>query len=95
MSKIPTAEEFLLQNNDKDFRLSMSGLNVSDVMIEFAKLHVEAALKEASKKSTILENDKDIGSKYTWDAYNTSNRDIDYEVNKDSILNAYPLKNIK
>ena len=60
-----TAVEFLLQNDDKDFRLSESGLNVSDVMIEFAKLHVEAALKAASY------------------------------VDQDSILNSYPLENIK
>jgi hypothetical protein len=41
MEKIPTAEEFLIIKDDKDFRLSMSGLNVSEMMIEFAKLHVE------------------------------------------------------
>jgi hypothetical protein len=41
MEQIPTAEEFLIIKDDKDFRLSMSGLNVSEMMIEFAKLHVE------------------------------------------------------
>ena len=38
MSKIPTVEEFLLLNNFK---------NNTEAMIKFAKLHVEAALKEA------------------------------------------------
>ena len=52
MSKIPTAEEFL---KSKDYNLGgneelADGLltnNVIEDMIEFAKLHVEAALKEA------------------------------------------------
>jgi hypothetical protein len=41
MEQILTAEEFLIIKDDKDFRLSMSGLNVSEMMIEFAKLHAE------------------------------------------------------
>jgi len=40
-SNIPTAEEFLLLMKDEDFTLSKSGLKVSKMMIEFAKLHVE------------------------------------------------------
>jgi hypothetical protein len=48
--RLPTAEEFLIKNEDSDFRLSKSELNVSDMMIEFAKLHVEA------QKEAILEN---------------------------------------
>ena len=40
MSKIPTAEEFL--ETDKDWNKT-----TAQIMIEFAKLHVEAALKEA------------------------------------------------
>ena len=40
MSKIPTAEEFL--ETDKDWNRT-----TAQMMIEFAKLHVEAALKQA------------------------------------------------
>jgi hypothetical protein len=47
-------------------------------LIEFAKMHVEAALKEASDKAI-----------YT--GYNLASIEID----KDSILEAYPLTNIK
>lgn len=47
--------------------------------IEFAKLHVEAALKEAS------ENAETKYVKYT---------ENDYTVDKESILNAYPLTKI-
>ena len=47
-------------------------------MIEFAKLHVEAALKEASEKAE-------------WKGYTLAAVEIcDY-----SILDAYPLENIK
>jgi len=41
MGKILTAEEFLIINDDKDFRLSMSGRYVSEMMVAFAKVHVE------------------------------------------------------
>jgi hypothetical protein len=79
MEKIPTAEEFLIINDDKDFRLSMSGTYVSEMMIEFAKMHVEAALKAASENA----DTKDVP--YT----------DDIEVDKDSILCSYPLDKIK
>ena len=100
-----TAEKFWLDKyfgdsvSDKDKKLWLQcnnqAQNTVSIMIEFAKLHVEAALKQASEKATILENGKDIGNTYIWDAYNTCNKDIEYETNKDSILNAYPLTNIK
>ena len=86
MSKIPTAEECF--NNFVDFEICpLKGYtskqltnDIKKAMIEFAKLHVEAALKEAS------ENAETKWVKYT---------DHDYEIDKDSILNAYPLENIK
>ena len=53
--------------------------------IEFAKLHVEAALKTASENA---ETDYELGN-----PFDPNSR---YEiVNKESILNAYPLENIK
>ena len=53
-----------------------------DLMIEFAKYHVEKALEEASELATTdCEPDYRGG---TW-----------YTVDKESILNAYPLENIK
>ena len=47
MEKIPTAEEFKRMHP----KYVTSEVSVETLMIEFAKLHVEAALKEASKKS--------------------------------------------
>lgn len=66
----PTAEEFLksifpdTKYSDQDY----------EVLREFAKLHVEAALKEASSQAY-------------WDGADG--------VNIKSILNSYPLTNIK
>jgi len=79
---IPTAEELLANSfdglreviNDDDLFFFYKG-----VMCEFAKnlaeLHVEEALKIASKNAQVT--------------------DWGYAVSKDSILNAYPLENIK
>jgi hypothetical protein len=53
-------------------------------MIEFAKLHCEAQLK------AIIENVQMTGISYGNDKSIT-----DYEVDKDSIINAYPLDLIK
>jgi hypothetical protein len=78
---IPTAEEFL-----KEYELGNTGkIDIEDAreaIIEFAKLHVEAALKAASENATTINKPKFKG-------------DINYVVDGDSILNAYPLENIK
>ena len=59
--------------------------NVTDMLIEFAKMHVQEALKQASVEAEVeheLSNPYDPNSEYQI-------------VNKDSILNAYSLGNIK
>ena len=71
-----TAEEFFDEGNFN---------NVTDMLIEFAKMHVQEALKQASVEAEVeheLSNPYDPNSEYQI-------------VNKDSILNAYPLENIK
>lgn len=80
MSKIPTAIELTFQKFPKHDGIFVLR-NIEEFMIEFAKLHVEAALKEASEKAE-LEGDE--GSIFDY-----------ISVDKDSILNAYPLENIK
>jgi len=70
-----TTEEFLDRDDIE---------NVYHAMREFAKYHVEQALKEASKKASII--DESIGG-----GLNIEVKSID----KDSILNAYSLENIK
>ena len=74
---IPTAEEFLQQSNV----VGMTDL-MTPLMIEFAKLHVESALKAAWENAEIKQ-----------DIFSESGEPI-YEINHLSILNAYPLENI-
>ena len=84
MGKIPTAEEFLGKNIDYVLEKDCKE-DVKQAMIEFAKLHVEAALKEASEKART----KDI-----WEG-NTGSEYCDTVIDTDSIINCYPLENIK
>ena len=99
MEKIPTAEEFMLSNRISNpvgevFRLNLSRdchakteKDIQQAMIEFAKLHVEAALKEASEKATVTPVDHEEISEGSF-------RPI-WGVDDDSILNSYSLDNIK
>jgi|688.fasta_scaffold23427_16 hypothetical protein len=74
---IPTADNYLRRYTGK----AIIGYgDISHLMIEFTKLHVQKALEEAS------ENAEMKWVKYT---------DNDYEIDKDSILKSYPLNNIK
>jgi hypothetical protein len=87
--KIPTAEEFL-----KQFELGNTGkIDIEDAkeaIIEFAKLHVQEALKQASEKSLM----KDVNEDCHYEDEEGNFPEI-YFIDKDSILNAYGLNNIK
>ena len=78
MEQLPTAEEFLQQ---EQFYAVTSGdeYEIAQAMIEFAKLHVQAALESASKNGRTRTNDESTS----------------IIVDSDTILNAYPLDNIK
>ena len=79
-NKTPTAEEFLKRENlPTDI---LSGDDINYAMVAFAKLHVEAALKEASENAELKYRINDISCN-------------DKILDKKSILNAYPLTNIK
>ena len=77
MEKIPTAKEFIDMNSQNG-----SLIDLEKIMIEFAKLHVEMALKEASENAELKYRINDISCN-------------DKILDKKSILNAYPLTNIK
>jgi hypothetical protein len=82
MKKIPTAEEIMQKNLDPHDCLRPSkcyGMTL-DAMIEFARLHVEEALKEALESIPCLGSSTDIAT---------------YEEVEEAVLNAYPLENIK
>lgn len=72
--KKETAEEFIQNFLMKNHKGNV-GSNTERLMIEFAKMHVEAALKAASEKGK-CSNGTSV-------------------VLKNSILNSYPLENIK
>ena len=78
---IPTAEEFVMKGHlrveDDEQKDSLAKSH-----IEFAKIHVEAALKEAFLNSEMRVSENDT-------------TEVTITVSKDSILNAYPLENIK
>ena len=74
---MPTAEDYALstmQNVDTD--------DIVNVMIEFAKMHVKEALKQASVKGETKK-------------YNYGPGGSHIGIERNSILNAYPLENIK
>jgi len=87
-----TAEEFwnLSCKNDKL-------KSPSDIMIEFAKHHVDAALKAAAENSKVCPTDyQPIPNRKVGSAYVIIDRaDIMIVVDKESITNSYPLTDIK
>jgi hypothetical protein len=88
---IPTAEELLANNidglrdfiDDNDIFAFYKGV-ICEFAKGFAELHVEAALKEAA-------NNVDMDKEYYESLQEGTNGGIDIE----TILNAYPLENIK
>jgi hypothetical protein len=92
MNKIPTAEEFL-----KQYELGNTGkMDIEDAkeaIIEFAKLHVEAALKSASENAYVEYIDLDTNEIFDYTDVITDDN-VGADVNKNSILNAYSLENI-
>ena len=84
MEKIPTAKKVYHAVTGCVLE-SHHNPDIEKAMIEFAKLHVEAALEEASEKAKVT-------YEYTG---NTGSEYCDEYVDKDSILNSYSLDNIK
>jgi hypothetical protein len=81
--KIPTASEWLESfGADADDMYYKS--SVEEAMIEFAKLHVKEALRVAAYSAEI----ESCGNPY-------DPSDDSQCVNKESIVNSYPLENIK
>jgi len=85
MKEIKTAEEFFKEKYGSNDRIAID--NAILLSKEFAKIHVEAALEAADEKATVTPIDHEEISESSW-------RPI-WGVDSDSILNAYPLNNIK
>jgi len=87
---IPTAEEFF-----RKFKHTHSPVNYHLALIEFAKLHVEEALKEACCNAVLASyNNKTNEPGESLFKTITSN-DVEWTPCSESILNSYPLTNIK
>ena len=76
MENIPTAGDFWLSKRPH--------LSHAQIAIEFAKLHVEAALKSASEQVDLTD-----------ESYNSMQEGSVSDIDKNTILFAYPLENIK
>lgn len=102
MNNIPTAEEIALKVEDVASYEELQNpiIFASLVAKEFAKLHVKAALEAASENTQMIgvtqhDNDApDIHSDFVY-VVDSNGPDYGYTVNKESILNAYLLDNIK
>ncbi len=92
MKNLPTAEEFWSEiiSSEKEFsmltELRKTGLHkhVFEAMKRFAKMHVTEALKEANESAFITDHKATL---YDDRVYK--------KIDENSILNAYPLTNIK
>jgi hypothetical protein len=84
MEELPTAEEFAkeyLKECYNDQCNPSDFYNIAQLCIRFAKLHVKAALKAASENACTIDIEWGLGV-YT-------------EVDKETILSAYPPEKIK
>ena len=80
VERSPTAEEFLKRDESGVF----NEVDITQAMIEFAKIHVKEALRVAAYSAEI----ESCGNPY-------DPSDDSQCVNKESIVNSYPLENIK
>ena len=81
---VVTAQEYLKSKSLKGSNDSFTDKQIEEFLIEFAMLHREEALKQASVKAkrSFVPDINTKGGGY-------------YVINKDSILNAYSKKNIR
>lgn len=96
--EIPTAKQFAVE--------TMQGTDLEEIesaLIEFAKMHVEAALLKATTDAVILRVPTGKGDYSEADAQKEFIGDLGYEdyipvkyyISQSSIINSYPLSEIK
>ena len=93
-NKIPSAVEVFLKHcpdlhKDTDHVIIES---IYDAMVEFAKIHVKAALEAAYNNASLKEEEFEIDEQICW---NSSEMGDCYVLDKNSILSAYPEELIK
>lgn len=90
--KIPTAEEFLKTKTLSPSKNMYGGYNIpysylQSLLIEFAKLHVQKALEQAGENAQLYHNNEYL------DEFDDPAGLV--TIAKDTILESYPLTNIK
>jgi hypothetical protein len=66
-----------------------------DLMTQFAKLHVQAALEAASYNAKLASYDNKANKPGTSGFTTITVNDVEWRPCSESILNAYPLENVK
>ena len=96
MEKISTVKQILEKHyslcTDEDGTKIMYFWEIEKAMIEFAKMYVKAALEKVTNNIEIHSLDNS-DLKMNMEYFNNRNNDL--FIDKDSILNAYPERNIK
>lgn len=93
--KVPTAEEFVKNSSflNEIFTDEFNRSILIDKFIEFTKLHITEALKQVSEIKEPLKLTDMKGNTKTTGRYFSNN--VTVHLNKNGILNAYDLNNIK
>ena len=99
MNNIPNIDEFVNKQSLRNFEFEegyfVEEIDFRKALKEFAVLHVQAALKAASEKAFAKGDTCSLTTKdhnFFWTFGGSIGRVV---MDTDSILNAYPLKNIK
>jgi hypothetical protein len=95
--KIPTAEEFLKEKDFINFTIGKAKGNerCSDMMIAYAKLCVEAALKAVIKNTGFIQMQAEHLNSEEYRPFITAEDGTIWVIDEQAIRNAYPLDNIK
>ncbi len=92
MENILSAEEWLQSSYGRDIlSIHDTRKSIAEEMISFAKMHLENAIQEIMKN---IQHDIEINYINPYD-YSAGHDGLKGDIDKDSILNAYPLENIK
>jgi hypothetical protein len=90
-NNIPTSEKFYT-----DFVIEhKSDGKTLDLMIEFARLHVQEALEQASYNAKLASYDNKANKPGTSGFTTVTINDVEWRPCSESILSSYPLENIK
>ena len=89
-----TAEKFIQNFLIKNHKGNV-GNNIEMIMIEFAQMHVKAALEEASYNAVLASYDNNANKPGTSGFTTMTVNGIEWRPCSKSILNSYPLTNIK